>query len=245
LPVVNSFFANPDVITAGNSSQLSWSVSNAAMVTIVPGVGAAPTVGSTLVSPAATTNYTLTATNAVGSYNVTIQIVVVAAPPPVPQTIILTPVLNETGAVYSAVHSPVASTLAGDAGDDTGIRAYFSFNIASLAGKNVTNAKLTFTTQNIVSNPWPDLIGLWVGTVEYGIGPLQSSDYNLASTPLIGSWLTSPPVTIDATSAVHSAVGAGKSRFQVRAHFAKATDSDHVADYIMWSTATLTVTYVP
>jgi hypothetical protein len=245
LPVVNYFTATPNVIAAGSSTTLSWNVSNATSVTIEPGVGSVGLSGTALVSPATSTSYTLTATNTFGVYYMTIAVLVTGAPPAVPQTVVLAPVANETGSVYSAGSGPVVSTLAGDTSTNASIRAYFSFDISSLAGKDVTNATLAFSTQNIVHNPWPDLTGLWVGTVDYGIGPLQTSDYTLASNPLVGSWLTSVPGAIDVTSVVHSAAAASNPRFQVRCHFAKPTDGDGLADYIMWSTATLTVTYVP
>ena len=81
LPVINSFIANPGSITAGNSSTLSWNVSNATSVDISPGVGSVPSVGSILVLPGTTTNYTLTATNAAGWRSLTIMVVVSGAPP--------------------------------------------------------------------------------------------------------------------------------------------------------------------
>jgi len=76
LPIVNSFIANPPGITAGNSSALSWNVSNATSVTIDQGVGTFAATGTTIVSPAATTMYTLTASNAAGSTTSMAQVVV-------------------------------------------------------------------------------------------------------------------------------------------------------------------------
>ena len=80
LPVISSFTASPGSITVGDSSTLSWNVSNATSVTIDQGVGSVAAVGNTVVSPAATTSYTLTATNASGWSSVTIPLVVGAAP---------------------------------------------------------------------------------------------------------------------------------------------------------------------
>jgi hypothetical protein len=76
LPVVNSFTANPPGITAGNSSALSWNVSNATSVTVDHGVGTFAATGTTIVSPALTTTYTLTASNAVGSTTSMAQVIV-------------------------------------------------------------------------------------------------------------------------------------------------------------------------
>jgi len=79
LPVINSFGAVPPIIDAGDSTSLNWNVANATSVTIDQGVGPVASVGSTPASPAATTSYTLTATNASGWSSVTIPVVVGAA----------------------------------------------------------------------------------------------------------------------------------------------------------------------
>ena len=76
LPVISYFTANPGSITLGASSTLSWGVSGATTVSINQGVGAVPPSASILVSPAATTTYTLTATNASGSVTQPVQVVV-------------------------------------------------------------------------------------------------------------------------------------------------------------------------
>jgi hypothetical protein len=249
MPVINSFAAAPANLLIGGSSILSWNVSGATSVVLDPGAGGVNAISSKSVSPGSTTSYTLTASNAVGwvSQTIVVTVTTVFIPMALPKTITLNPVSSETGSVYSSTHAPVSSTLAGDTGDNKGVRAYFSYDISSLAGKNVTSAKLTFVTQSIVGNPWPDLVGLWIGKVNYGIGALQSSDYNLVSSPLVASYLPAPPGTIDVTPAVHSAASAGNPRFQVRAHFAKEFTSDGAADYIMFSTTntTLTITYYP
>ena len=83
LPAINYFTANPSIISAGNSTTLSWNVSNATSVTIEPGVGSVSSVGTTLVSPASSMNYTLTATNAAGYYYMTITVLVMGGLPPV------------------------------------------------------------------------------------------------------------------------------------------------------------------
>jgi hypothetical protein len=248
-PVINSFTATPPSILVGGSTILSWNVSGATSVSIDPGIGAVASVSSKSVSPGSTTNYTLTASNSFGwvSQSITVTVNTIVIPPFfLSQTVTLNPVSSETGSVYSSLHSPATNTVAGDASDNTGIRAYFSYNISSLAGKDVSNAKLTFVTANIVGNPFVDLTGLWIGTVNYGVGPLQSADYNLSSSPLVGSQFHAPPATIDVTAAVQSAVSAGNPRFQVRGHFATViSNNDNLADYIMFSNATLTITYTP
>ena len=67
VPIINSFLANPTTITVGESSNLSWSVTDAVGVTIDNGIGSVALSGTTVVNPTTATTYTLTATNSVGS----------------------------------------------------------------------------------------------------------------------------------------------------------------------------------
>jgi hypothetical protein len=81
-PVIasGSFKAAASTITDGNSTTLSWSVSNATTVSIDHGIGIV-TGNSVTVSPTVTTTYTLTATNAAGtSATAQTKVTVVAAP---------------------------------------------------------------------------------------------------------------------------------------------------------------------
>jgi hypothetical protein len=75
-----SFKAAASTITAGGSTTLSWSVSNATSLSIDNGVGTV-TGASVTVKPSATTTYTLTATNSAGtSVTAQVTVTVVAAP---------------------------------------------------------------------------------------------------------------------------------------------------------------------
>ena len=76
LPVINSFTANPNILNDGERCTLSWIVTDAEEVTIDHGVGKVSLSGATLVSPAETTTYTLTAENETGSNHATIQVIV-------------------------------------------------------------------------------------------------------------------------------------------------------------------------
>jgi len=64
-PAISSFTANPSTVTAGSPVTLSWSVSNSTYNTIDPQAG--PVRGTSIVvTPAATTTYTLYTTNQFG-----------------------------------------------------------------------------------------------------------------------------------------------------------------------------------
>jgi len=66
LPTIEYFTATPESISLGESSTLSWSVSNATTITIDQGIGTVSAKGTTEVSPEDTKIYTLTAKNSDG-----------------------------------------------------------------------------------------------------------------------------------------------------------------------------------
>ena len=72
-PVIAAFTATPLVISAGQNSQLAWSVAGATSLSIN---GTAVTSSNTNVTPATTTSYTLTATNSSGSRQATVTVTV-------------------------------------------------------------------------------------------------------------------------------------------------------------------------
>ena len=66
-PTIDSFVASPDQIKSGETATLSWQITgDVTSLTITPGVGDVTGKTSQVVSPAQTTEYTLTAVNSVG-----------------------------------------------------------------------------------------------------------------------------------------------------------------------------------
>ncbi len=80
LPVITSFTADPSTVFTGNPSNLQWNVTGATSVSISPGFPSVPASGTQAVSPAATTTYTLTATNGFGSVTASVTVTVVTIP---------------------------------------------------------------------------------------------------------------------------------------------------------------------
>jgi YD repeat-containing protein len=78
LPTV-SISANPASVQQGGSSTLSWSSTDATSCSIDQGIGTVAPNGSTPVSPAATTTYTITATGPGGTANATTTVTVLPA----------------------------------------------------------------------------------------------------------------------------------------------------------------------
>ncbi len=76
--------ASPTSINKGESSTLSWNSTDATELSIAPEVGAVTAQGSTKVSPADSTTYTITASGPGGSTTATATVSVNAPPPPPP-----------------------------------------------------------------------------------------------------------------------------------------------------------------
>jgi uncharacterized phage infection (PIP) family protein YhgE len=73
-PTIHSFDTSRPQIRAGQSSTLSWQVSNADRIRIEPGIGSVSILGSKAVKPSATTTYTLIATNEEGESRETLRV---------------------------------------------------------------------------------------------------------------------------------------------------------------------------
>jgi hypothetical protein len=75
-PVIVVFMAAPDMVTLGQSSNLQWNVTGATTVSIDQGIGKVDVAGTKAVTPAATTTYTLSASNAAGSVSKSVALTV-------------------------------------------------------------------------------------------------------------------------------------------------------------------------
>ncbi len=72
----------------------------------------------------------------------------------------ISPVAQETGTVDSDGDKDNSRTLAGDDDKDIGYHAFWSYDVFSLAGKNIQNATLRFTTRSVVGDPFSSVTGL-------------------------------------------------------------------------------------
>ena len=116
-PPTVTFTATPSTITAGQSSTLAWTVTNATGATIDSGVGAvALPSGTRVVGPTTTTTYTLTATGAGGttSRSVTVTVNAACSAPNAPTAPTLRPRFNAAGPVTGT--DPLSATWGAPAG---------------------------------------------------------------------------------------------------------------------------------
>jgi Bacterial Ig domain len=190
-----------------------------------------------------------------GSYNVTVIVsdnkggetrgnvmVTVAA---TANTLTIPPVAQETGSVRSDGDKIYSVTKAGDDSNNLGYHACWSYDVFSLAGKEIQNATLKLTTKVVVGDPFSSVTGLgglrfW--KVSYGseLPSFTSSGSNLINAPL----QTSAPTAIDVTQEIANVAAGAINRFQVEALFEKKiTNGNNIAEYIEWSDAVLEVTF--
>jgi hypothetical protein len=160
-------------------------------------------------------------------------------------TVTFEPVAQETGTVDSSGDKDTSRTIAGDDANDVGYHAYWSYDVFSLAGKYVQDARLKFTTRSVVGDPFSSVTGLgglrfWKVTYGDKLPSFSYSGSNLIRVPL----QTKAPTEIDVTQEMTNIAAAAITRFQVEALFPnRTTNGNHVAEFIEWSNVVLEVTY--
>ena len=147
-PVIATFAANPNAITLGGATTLNWSVAGATSLSISPDVG--PVTGNSLtVSPAATTTYTLTATNSGGTVTQT-ALVTVASPAPTIPAFTANPPTIPLGASTTLAWSVSGATeisIAASAGASPGVVTGTSYTLSP-----TVNTTYTLTAKNSVGS---------------------------------------------------------------------------------------------
>jgi peptidoglycan-associated lipoprotein len=103
-PTVTAFTAEPSSIERGQSSTLTWTVTNASSISIDNGIGTVQASASRRVFPGASTTYTLTATGPGGTNTATATVNVTEPPPPPPPPAQPKPTLDQmlSGTVVDA-----------------------------------------------------------------------------------------------------------------------------------------------
>jgi hypothetical protein len=165
---------------------------------------------------------------------------------PTTKTVTLNPVPSETGTVNQKNATDYSRTRAGDDVKNVSYRAFWSFDVSSLANKNIQSATLKFTTGNITGDPFaympPSSLGglwLWHDTYGYSLPGFGYVGAKLIDTGLIYE----PPNVVDVTTEVKLPCSFACDRFQVEALFNKVSNGNVTPELIEWSTVVLEVTY--
>lgn len=156
LPIINSFYAEPECIAPGSCPTLSWDVSDAIEVTIVPDVGSVELSESKSVPLKSSTTYILTATNEAGSVTAAVEIMATTS-----STHMMT--LFSVGAedghiVEGGIIHPHPHV--GDTDENRARQAFLSFDISSIPiGAIIKSASLDLSDGDEIGKPF---IGLGV-----------------------------------------------------------------------------------
>jgi hypothetical protein len=160
LPRIIQFSASPMSILSGQTSNLLWIVDNSTSQTITT-LGTVVPAGTQVVSPTATTTYTLTATNNAGSVTATATVTVTQIPNPI---------------VVSFTATPNPSTVPGGA---------VVLNCQTQNAASITMAGLTFLTPNITYTVYPQTTTSYscIATGENGVVASKTLTVTVGSTP--------------------------------------------------------------
>lgn len=190
-PQVLSFTASPASINAGGQTTLSWDTDNATSITIDNGIGTQPAVGTVSVSPAQTTQYTLTAMGPGGmaSAQVSVTVTQVGAPAVVsftasPQQ--LTPggqaalsweVQNATGVTIdnNIGPQPTTGTVNVSPATDT------TYTLTAVGPGGMTTAQVTITVISVVGDTCADAFQVTANGTYVGNSLTANDDYSASN----------------------------------------------------------------
>ncbi|MDD5398515.1 MAG: PKD domain-containing protein [Dehalococcoidia bacterium] len=198
-----------------------------------------------------------TAPNKSGNYSVTVvvsdgkgaetrqEIVIAVAAPSGVQTFQMVP--KESGTITSDGDRDNSIFKAGDDEKNIGYRAFFSYNIFPLMGKDIKQARLKFIDGRVVGDdpfdPVTGVGGFQVMHISYGdtlpkFGTPDGSPFQRSE-----AYLNKPIVEVDVTPELITAVDNRLERFQAEAGFMKRSfNGNGIAQYVQWKDVVLEVT---
>jgi hypothetical protein len=143
--VIGTFSSNPATINPGGTSTLLWNVTGANSVSIDQGIGQVAVAGTRVVSPSASTVYTISATNSVGTITRSTVTTVNSTSPPLinaAMSTTLSPLSGESGSIVKimsqgtgqAIYTTTKSSTVciGDNSGNFENRAFLSFDISAI-----------------------------------------------------------------------------------------------------------------
>jgi hypothetical protein len=134
----------------------------------------------------------------------------------------------------------------GDDNTNQALRAFFAFDLSSLAGAQITNAQLDLSDFDTSGDPFV-LNQLSVEEVDWG-STLEAGDYGLGAAANLATIDDEGELdnSIDVTGRVASQISGGGNSYRIRLRFETATNNDGVNDSVNWAgrTARLVVRFV-
>ncbi len=159
-----------------------------------------------------------------------------------PGTYVVNPVREESGSMRLEGNMDANNYRAGDNWNNMQWRAFGSFDISPIAGREVTSAKFVFEGEK-VGNPFSGKLGQMLIWQVSWLSPegdpraLVTGDYTIGSREgllaRLGSFDTESG-EIDVTSHAREAVSSGSERFQVKVQFQRTmSDGNYEDDHVL------------
>ena len=265
-PTIATFYTDRLIITPGEQVTLSWHVVGTTDVTITP-IGQVNAKNTIRLSPANTTTYVITATNAAGKSTAGITVTVQPSLP-TEQTsegmIILNAIPDESGSLVRGTgyldYTKYETACAGDTTLNMASRAFLSFDISMIPDNAIIEEAvldLSNYTQHgdpsYMRSSWGNMGALEVYHLQYGkFKDLGFRAYTETAKLTANGKFTNYPLSPWAWDVKNSNAGEpviqnlieqGESRCQFRIQFFTTTNWDSVSDMLCFDNASLTIKY--
>lgn len=225
----------------GDSLSYSWSVTGGTLDN--PG---SDSVKWTMPDTAGSYNITVTVDDGNGGEAGKTETVIVLAFPSVEL-----PQIPGGGFILNEVNTiPIPVAKVGDSIQDKTFRGFLSFDISSLAGKEVASAEMKFEQFHIEGDPYSIIEKIWVEAVYWGTDDINLQDYNLPGV-ILGEYdiPTFTCSSIQLRDALNLAIDDGHDRFQIRLrHMGFQTNHNGIVDTIRYGgafTVIFNASYMP
>ena len=187
---VIAFAVKPDIIIQGQSTTLSWQVTNASSFSISPSVGTSPLpmTGSATVSPAQTTTYVATAADAQGrtvTFSLTVTVVAAGSAPTI--TVSISPGVvaagQSTTLSWNSTNSTSVAISPSILGDDVAsIALSGSATIVPTAAATYTATAAGASGVTVQASATVNILGVTLTATPSKIGPAQTASLSWTST---------------------------------------------------------------
>jgi len=263
-PTIVSFYADRLIVATSQYITLSWDVSGATSVTLIP-VGQVQAKDTITFQLANTTTYVLTATNASGTTTAGITVTVQASVPAgtsAEKTVILMPVIEESGSLIRGGgyldYARYADVCAGDTLSNSASRAFLSFDISQIPDNAIIKEAILDLSNYIVHGDPTYMHGSWGNMGALEVYHIQYTDLNYkaytgTATLVANGEFTNYPLSTwawdvkdsnDGEPVIQGLIQQGNPRCQFRIQFFTTTNWDSISDMLCFDNAKLTIKYV-
>ncbi|MEW6364818.1 MAG: hypothetical protein AB1714_09290 [Acidobacteriota bacterium] len=204
-PIIESFAANPSAIVAGSSTTLSWATKGATRCALNHGIGEVPTSGSVVVSPSATTTYTLRATGSGGvtAWSVTVSVspIVIDSFSATPSAILVGSSATLSWSTQGATHCALDNLIGEVPTSGSVVVSPSATTVYTLtaSGSGGTTTKTTTVTVTAIYGFAASPASINTGdstTLSWQAGGTSASiDHGIGGVPINGSIVVSPATT--------------------------------------------------